>query len=316
MQNTEQPQKGFTLLELVVSLSIVAVLVSLLLVAVHSARESARRTTCANRLRELGMATQIFVSAHQQVPSNGWGFKWIGQLERSVGPQQPGGWAFQLLPFLEISLPQCDTESCNAIRGQWLQLKMAHFTCPSRLGSELSAHTDEFVPVNSVAVENVAKTDFAICEGGFITATLGGPDDLRLGDSGQYPWPNVSAANGVSYQRSRVRLRDISDGLSQTYLIGEKRVSREHYFDGLDLGYDQSLLSGVDVDIARWVLDPPGSDASTGSYRQFGSAHSTTWQVVTCDGAVHQLSYDVDRTVHAQLGIRNDGEIATIPGGQ
>lgn len=308
---TNRPSRardGLTLIEAMVVVAIVGVLLSLVSVAIQSIREKARMHHCQNNVRQLALATQEFVGAHVHFPSNGWGFRWIGQTERGIGPRQPGGWAFQLLPFVEIDLNHA-TEPDQ--RARWTQIPMPLFRCPDRPAG-LTAHTDLFAPFNATASTQVAKTDYAICEGDFITRTLWGPKSLEEGDDPAYPWKSAGA-NGISYQRSWVRPADVTDGLSVTYAIGEKQVDRHHYFDGKEPGYDQSLLSGVDIDLSRWVADPPAPDSEVGNQRQFGSAHPSGWHVSNCDGSVRTMSFSIDGVTHARLGSRNDGLNHDLP---
>ncbi len=299
--------RGVTIVELIAALAIIAVLVSLTLIAVQSAREAARKSICSNRLRQIGIASQNFVTSHSHFPSNGWGFGWIGQLDRGVGSNQPGGWAFQTLPFMEIHLPAPESGTGIYTRAHWLKTPMPQFRCPSRPAVAIGPHSKLFSPINTYKVEMAAKTDFAICEGDRITGTLFGPLSLEEGDSQRYQWTNTKIATGVSFQRSTIRPRDITDGLSHTYLVGEKHVNAEHYDDALDLGYDQSLLSGVDLDLNRWTISPPINDRQpSANSREFGSAHATTWNVVNCDGSTQAVSFSIDARVHTSHGNRLD----------
>jgi hypothetical protein len=76
--------------------------------------------------------------------------------------------------------------------------------------------------------------------------------------------------NGIGYQRSQVRPAMIEDGLSETYLIGEKFVSRLYYDDWFDLGYDQSMFSGDSFDVGRWVLGTPLQDCDEPYLTSYG----------------------------------------------
>ncbi|MHC4399417.1 MAG: DUF1559 family PulG-like putative transporter [Planctomycetota bacterium] len=88
----------------------------------------------------------------------------------------------------------------------------------------------------------MGRTDYAGNEGDYITDTRGGPASLREGDSGRYRWKDVSWASGIFFQRSEVRPAWVRDGLSRTYLIGEKYVTRADYLKSDDPGYDQSAF--------------------------------------------------------------------------
>lgn len=306
-------RSGVTLVELLVVIAVAAILIALTSIAVQSTRESARRMECQNRLRQLAIASSHFVATHRHFPSNGWGFHWVGQLDRGVGPSQPGGWAFQMLPFVEISLEKDDGQNADMVRAGWTKLSFSAFRCPSRPAGDWGPHSQVFQPINTTPLTEIARTDFAICEGDFITQTMRGPRSISEGDSKTYHWTDVSRATGVSFQRSAVRPSQVVDGLSSTYLIGEKHVSNEHYFDGKDLGYDQSLLSGVDLDLNRWVISPPARDDTAGVGRTFGSSHSKGCNISQCDGSVRLISYGIDGITHARLGNRQDGKSVSLP---
>jgi prepilin-type N-terminal cleavage/methylation domain-containing protein/prepilin-type processing-associated H-X9-DG protein len=310
--------RGFTLVELLVVITIIAMLMALLLPAVQASREAGRRTQCQNNLKQLGLAMEGHSSACRRYPSNGWGFLWIGVPERGTGKEQPGGWIYNILPYLERrdlrewgrGLPPA--QQITAL-GQLTEIPLPTLNCPTRGRSGLSPNLPTNIPWNAQWMPLVAKTDYAVNEGDYITDTRDGPPTLEIGDSGGYPWEDTTKATGICYLRSEVQPAMIRDGLSRTYLIGEKYVSYGGYDTCDDPGYDQSLYSGVDVDINRWVLSPPHRDASevdmAVAMRRFGSAHASGCNFVFCDGSVRQISFEIDPEVHRRLGNRKDGLI-------
>src|SRR5262245_65887753 len=94
-------RNAFTLVELLVVIAIIGILVALLLPAIQAARESARRSKCANNLRNLATAALNHHDTAKFYPTGGWGWWWTGDPDRGFGRSQPGGWTFSLLPFTE-----------------------------------------------------------------------------------------------------------------------------------------------------------------------------------------------------------------------
>ena len=314
MQRVGPPQsrRGFTLIELLVSIAVIALLLALLLPAVQSARESARRTQCRNHLKQLAAAMHLHESTFGRFPGNGWGFAWIGEPDRGTGPDQPGGWVYQLLPYLEqdglrklgSGLP--DAEKRDAL-GQLTQRHLTVLRCPSRPAPLSSPRNPLLFWAIADHHPNEPRTDYAVNEGDFITNTDGGPFDLAAGDSPSYPWKDTSRASGVCFLRSTVRMTDLADGSCHTYLLGEKHVQRTHYDDGGDPGYDQNPFTGVDLDLNRWTHVPPHPDGDAPHERAFGSAHSAAFHMALGDGSVRTVSYSIDAAIHRALGHRSDG---------
>lgn len=309
---------GLTIIEVLVAIAVLSLLIALLLPAVQAARESARKTQCQNNLKQLALAMANHDSARGHFPSNGWGFAWIGDPDRGTGKDQPGGWVYNLLDFLDQeNLRNLGTDGTIAEKrtalGDLIETPLTIVDCPSRPGGILSPANPLVKPRNAEYRAYVAKSDYAVNEGDWISDTRGGPLTLSQGDGGGYPWKDLRNATGVCFQRSRVRSSWLRDGASQTYLLGEKYVSTKGYQTYQDPGHDQSLFSGVDLDLNRWTIDPPLQDSDMAAERRFGSVHSGGCYLAFCDGSVKFINYDINPDVHRRLGNRKDGMPVELP---
>jgi prepilin-type processing-associated H-X9-DG protein len=114
----------------------------------------------------------------------------------------------------------------------------------------------------------------------------------------------------------------ITDGTSQTYLLGEKTLNPDYWLTGQDGSDDQGALVGDDDDIVRWtaILGPnpsyylppyqdlPGYAGTPGTNDDgFGSAHAQGFNMALCDGSVRAINYSIDPETHRRLGNRKDG---------
>jgi type II secretory pathway pseudopilin PulG len=307
--------------ELLVVIAIIAILVTMLLPAVQSAREAARRTQCVNNLKQLGLAALVHHDAHRALPSGGWGFHFIGDPDRGFAEAQPGGWMYNILPFMEeTALRDLGKGMSGEDKRRVLGLQLATtpvgpYTCPSRREAKARKYNryDPWVNAWDTRLPETARGDYAFCGGDGNDAVALGPASYEQGDSPEYEWVPSTAYTGVCFQRSTVNLRKVSDGASKTYLGGEKYLTPANYENGEDWGDDASYYTGVDHDNLRWAGDFPARDQN-GLVAPwiFGGPHPGGFQVVLCDGSVHTIAFDIEQDIHRNLANRSDGGIARV----
>jgi prepilin-type N-terminal cleavage/methylation domain-containing protein len=320
---------GFTLVELLVVISIIGVLIALLLPAVQAARESARRTQCTNNVKQLALACLNHNDAMKHLPSSGWGWPWTGDADLGFGREQPGSWMYNILPFIEQQAihEMPGDGNAAAITAQQrtqaaaMESKMVPaFNCPSRRPADpgpADGYTAyEANNADAALVDVVAKSDYAgnigpIGNAQFCSQNPGVPGYKTHNWKVCEEDDDVIDGIGVIYGTSEVELRQIEDGTSNTYLLGEKYLDPTFYFDSQDYTDLESAYSGSNDDSLRGTRQVPlrdtiGLNKNPGSNR-FGSAHPAIFVMAMCDGSVQVFDYDIDLIAHANSGSRAGG---------
>ncbi len=324
-------RRAFTLVELLVVIAIIGILVGLLLPAVQAARETARALTCSNQLRQLALACHNHESTHKHFPTNGWGWWWSGDPDRGFGKSQPGGWMYNVLPYIEqnsLSVLGSDgqpneittTQGDNTLR--MIQTPLSFLNCPTRRSAALFEKPVDglFVAYNSSNVpesnQRVARSDYASNIGtNYADPGLGGefpgPSTMPPHPKG----PKYGAYNGFIYAGSTLKHSQISDGTTHTYMIGEKYLNPDHYDTGLSGDDNENWTTGANNDNSRSGLNPPVRDRRgldlSGSYA-FGSAHAGGFQMALGDASVRLFSFSIDPATHRNLSNREDGNVQVI----
>ncbi len=314
--------RGFTLVELLVVITIIGILIALLLPAVQAAREAARRVQCQNHLKQLALACLNHEQVYRFLPSNGWGTYWEGDPDRGVGKPQPGGWIFNVLPYLEQSAIH------DLGKGQDFNTKktvsflareataLNVLSCPTRRACSLEPdyyYTTSFA-FNMNAPPQWTRSDYAVNTGdlelasGCEVESGGVPTTLSQGDNPSFAWVSMADITGVSFLRSTIRFSDIRDGSSCTYLVGEKYVRPDYYETGQDPGDNEGVYMGFANNVSRETQEAPLQDTPGWlNYCIFGSAHLGLFHMAMCDGSVHPINYSIALPIHQHLGNRSDG---------
>ncbi|MGO9108331.1 MAG: DUF1559 domain-containing protein [Thermoguttaceae bacterium] len=319
-QGETSSRRGFTLVELLVVIAIIGILIGLLLPAIQAAREAGRIASCSNNVRQMALACRALEAELGYLPGAGWGWQWAGDPDRGYGATQPGGWHYNILPFMEYKSLRdmgAGQNQANKMAAGLLvsETIVATFLCPTRHGVKdfPRDHPSKFVNIDDPMPRRIGRSDYAACAGDLMDTVPDAPDTTE----GKFDWSQVEGtlystvepATGVIVCASEVPLNMITDGLSKTYLLGERYLCPDCYetYDCCD--NDQGWDMGYDWDTSRATEDPPMRDSPgvSGCMNIFGSAHPGVFNMAMCDGSVLKISYEIDAKIHKQLGNRSDG---------
>ncbi|MAT69141.1 MAG: hypothetical protein CMJ58_06410 [Planctomycetaceae bacterium] len=296
---------AFTLVELLVVIAIIGVLIGLLLPAIQSAREAARRTQCQSRLRQLALAVQNYHDVRGHFPAARTGVR----SHPSGTDQYAVSWAFLILPYIEqqtIADAFVPGERVDAdVNAVAMRTRVDLFYCPSR--REPAADRDfDNDDAPTLVPDAAAGGDYAANSGTSTRHGMPGRDDF---DETEF---------GPIYTRSEISARQVTDGLSQTYALGEKYLPPEPS-DG-DPGRwdlrrgDTAIFSGDSRHTVVRRSSAGFPDGSNDDYPgQFGSEHPGVSQFAFLDGSVHTVSHDTEIETLTMLAAIGDG--GTLPDG-
>lgn len=300
---------GFTLVELLVVISIIGVLIGLLLPAVQYAREAARRAACQNNLKQISLALLNYESSLRKLPP-GYLHKFGPSGSNYEANHMGFSWGAMILPQLEQNAVYAEFDFVFPVwDARNLVARERHlsvFLCP----------TDPFSANNfvvrhdssGVAQDRYAAGSYAACWGP-------SSETVNLDDT-----PLLS--RGVYYRNSRTRLADITDGLSNTFAIGERTngpIPQSHVTTG-----GHSLFETAWAAAARELTDLADDHGHMvlfetqflpnqidGDDKGLSAPHNGVAQFALCDGSVHTISNKIDASVYDAFGTRSGGEITS-----
>lgn len=297
-------RRGFSLIEMLVVMAVIAILIGLLLPAVQSVREAANSIKCANNLKQIGLAIHQYHDLYQSIPPSrknmaegpSWAWFILAQLEQeNLHREWRDNWPY---PAINPALPITPEELAEMARV--LSTPVPIYFCPSFRGLGGARVSQLFTQRPGCVLGGgapVALGDYAACIG------TTGLDYTEL-VSGSPPIEQNGAVRAVR----GIRFDDISDGLTCTLLVGEKHVppgteGRPPGDCGLFDGHNPSCScrsAGPDFPLAV-SRDDPGW--------KFGSHHLGICHFLFCDGSVHQLKTTIDPVVLGLLSQRNDNQV-------
>jgi prepilin-type N-terminal cleavage/methylation domain-containing protein len=298
---------GFTLVELLVVIAIIGILIALLLPAIQEARESGRNLECLNHLRQVGLAALNHEQAIKYYPTGGWGSNWVGDADRGYGLAQPGGFFYNILPFMELkSLHNMSKGTHDSSSGSLASAKAANsmamsvFNCPSRRTAPLLPAVEPSLStiVNcakfDIGTDKLFHSDYKANAGSVQLCWDTGPNSWAEAEAGIGFKNSARSNNGISFQRSAVTIKVIPGGTSHTYLAGEKCLNPDNYFSGKDPSDDFPFLGSDAYNLYCWASAAPMRDRRGMVSRSYGSIHPYTFNMLLCDGSVNSVSYEIE----------------------
>lgn len=294
---------GFTLVELLVVITVIGILISLLLPAVQSAREAARRVSCSNNLKQMGLAVQMFERAKRHLPYSRYDTRET--------------WAWIVLPYLEQQALFDQWDMSKKYYDQAREVRCAQvamYFCRTRrsAGSEPAASITGDVQ-QGTSDPNVpgALGDYACCIG-----PTHDPDGNRTRidywqgmtvPEGYVPSRGAFRYKPIAPKASPLGFADVRDGLANTLFIGERHIPNYNFGHSPD----SSIFNGDHGSSMKQagIAAPLAKGARDKKTGIFGSYHPGICQFVFGDGSVHALRVSIDVTTLNRLADRYDGEV-------
>ena len=294
MRKKKRTPGGFTLIELLVVIAIIAILIALLLPAVQQAREAARRTSCKNNMKQLGLAIHNYHDVHLCFPMSARSGVTAG------GPSSGFSWITMALPYFDqaplfnqLNLNYKLTENTVTNNRTLIETPLPTLLCPSD-------------PTQAV------RSDLAnwwAWPGEPTAGTVGrGPAGVTCYMGYQGDWFDTEPPDGM-FERSprrKVRMRDIIDGTSNVMAVGERSPSYSPWC-AWAAGNGVWIVDRYRINQIR-ETEPIPNAAEVGGVKYGAiSMHEGGIQVVFADGSVHFLSENMDHTTYQQMGRHADG---------
>ncbi len=301
MKNSNVVRNGFTLVELLVVIAIIGILIGMLLPAVQQVREAARRIECGNNMRQIGIALHNYESAKMRLPSG-----WTTADDTALGT--PGwGWSAEILPFLEAGNVSKNLDMTVEIAAHqhetWISENLPVFQCASDPGPQIVNLNDHIEEDDDDHGHNLVSPDDDDDDHDHEEELLVG----RSNYSGVFGSGEIAEApsngNGAFYANSALPFARFTDGLSNTFVVGERR---NDYGSISWVG----VVDHVDEPFARIVgAADHVPNSLDGHFEDFRSYHPAGVNMVRGDGSVMFLSDNIRESDFQAMATRNGGEV-------
>lgn len=316
---------GFTLVELLVCIAIIGVLVGLLLPAVQAIREAARQVQCRNNLKQIALACCNYESSFRYFPGYAGESKpaFVNFSARQVDTQKRGwNWIAKALVFMEQPVlaerwgvyGSAESMVLTSADQELLRNPIPGLYCPSRRSADAYPLLEDY---HSRFGQLSSRTDYAMNGGPAL------PEDVANGTSTLDQSASkliLNFADGFWQLGIYTKPSSITDGLSNSYMLGEKAMSTNNYTNGNDFGDRAPIAGWIDHPEAsnsniRFASRSPHADRKNSclACHEFGSAHRASWNAALADGSVRAIFYEMEIEVHRKLSSIHDGEVVSIP---
>ena len=287
---------GFTLVELLVVIAVISILIALLLPAVQAARAAARRSSCSNNLKQIGLALHNYESQYGSFPSGA-----HLQNNRKKGIS----WRVMLLPFIEQQTLYAEIKPLpNGEAQNWGPRThvVDTYLCPSAAipsPNPLALHPSNYAGVMGARSTYTGADRNRRCPHPAFEA-------LNLGAD---PMCGEICGNGVLFPNSRVRLAKITDGTSKTFAVGEQLYITRDWLTGLTFFKTVPMLCTGATKNMVYHLNTEYESSIPKNDLPFSSEHTGGAQFTMCDGSVHFFQESIDITVLLDLATKRGGEV-------
>lgn len=303
MRANPAARRGFTLVELLVVIAIIGILMSLLLPAIQSARESARKIQCKNNAKQIGIALLNYHDTYKRFPHS----DALHIHTNNLNGQKGFNWQVRILPYVEennafrqLDLKALSTDEINA---KFLRSTPPMFLCPTDATSGELCEEEGYAGAKAIS-----QTNYAACVGDYRNDTGTGETPAYGNVLKDEPVRGIIGRNKWAAKASQVR-----DGLSKTFIVGEclgsvcinqNFGSQSFATTAFPINHENESLLANPPTVAN-----PRWDESTG----FRSMHTGGAIFVMGDGSVHFVEESLDGTIYRGLASRSGGEMVNLP---